>query len=80
MNETSPDGKIKTARKRLTLRRAIADYMQSEGCSCCRGQSHEADKSRVAELLNVPRYSDGSGWNFNRFCTKPTRFEGDEVA
>ncbi len=49
------------------IRTAVADYLGSEGCSCCRGADHDKNQNRLAELLNVPAYSDGSGNNFNSF-------------
>lgn len=52
------------------VRRALADYMQSEGCSCCRNaEAHERNAERLALLLKVPRYGDGSGYNFSKFQT-----------
>lgn len=41
------------------LRRAVADYMYSEGCDCCRGDDHEDHAAVIAKLLGVPMYSDG---------------------
>lgn len=56
------------------IRRAVADYMHSEGCSCCRNvEAHTAHEERLAKLLKVPKYKDGSGYDFTRFRTKPTR-------
>lgn len=53
------------------LRTAIADYMWSEGCSCCRDrEAHEQHKSVLGKILRVPKYQDGSGFNFERFRTK----------
>ncbi len=53
------------------VRRAVADYMRSEGCSCCRDtDAHELNAKRLAELLQVPAYEDGSGFNFHEFRTK----------
>lgn len=53
------------------IRRAVADYMGSEGCSCCRNiEAHEEHEERLAELLDVPPYRDGSGHNFSKFRTK----------
>lgn len=50
------------------IRRAVADYMDSEGCSCCRNQEmHKVNKARLAKLLNVPKYDDGSGFQFSKF-------------
>lgn len=61
---------------RRALRRAIADYMQSEGCSCCQNrEKHEAAKAKIAKLLRVPKWKDGSGYNFNKFATKPIELE-----
>lgn len=40
------------------IRQALADYMGSEGCACCRdGEGHELQAARLAKLLRVPRYS-----------------------
>ena len=56
------------------IRKAIADYMQSEGCSCCRDtDAHEKHAKRLAELLRVPEYPDGSGYNFPKFRTASPR-------
>lgn len=52
------------------LRKALADYMNSEGCSCCRGPAHEANAARLAKLLRVPKYADGSGYNFAKYRSK----------
>lgn len=53
------------------VRQAVADYMRSEGCSCCRNTSdHETNKARLGELLDVPKYADGSGYNFGKFESK----------
>lgn len=50
------------------LRRAIAEYMASEGCSCCGDyDKHKEDKARLAKMLDVPMYSDGSGYDFGPF-------------
>ena len=52
------------------VRRALADYMGSEGCSCCRGDDHEEHKKRLAELLDVTPREDGIGefwFDFSKF-------------
>lgn len=52
------------------IRRAVADYMSSEGCSCCQdGEAHAAHAATLAKLLRVPKYKDGSGYDFARFRT-----------
>ena len=59
-------------RERDELRRAVADYMQSEGCSCCQDDvAHAQAEEELARLLDVPRYSDDSGFNFDQFATRP---------
>lgn len=52
------------------LKTAIADYMWSEGCSCCEGDDHKEHKDRIGELLNIPKYSDDSGYDFKNFRTQ----------
>jgi len=48
------------------VREAIANYMHTEGCSCCRdNKGHEANKKVLAELLDVIEYEDGSGYDFS---------------
>ncbi len=52
------------------IREAIAEYMYSEGCSCCQDiDAHNENKERLARLLNVPAYDDGSGYDFSKFRT-----------
>lgn len=54
------------------IRRAVADYIHSEGCSCCEDkEEHAQAHARLAELLDVPKYEDGSGFDFSLFRTKP---------
>lgn len=50
------------------LRTALADYMYAEGCSCCRNQEdYNEAKERLAGILGVPKYPDGSGFDFFKF-------------
>lgn len=50
------------------IRQAIADYMRSEGCSCCCDRdTHKEAEARIAKLLHVPKYADKSGYDFGRF-------------
>ena len=52
------------------IRTAVADYMTSEGCGCCQNiDAHKEHTETLAVLLNVPPYSDGSGYNFYLFCS-----------
>lgn len=53
------------------IRRALADYIASEGCSCCRDEAkHDEAATRLAKLLRVKKYADGSGYNFHAYQTK----------
>ena len=50
------------------IRQAVADYMRSEGCSCCRDDdAHRKHTKILAELLDVPMYEDKSGYDFSKF-------------
>ena len=64
---------IKTAEAKLraALRTAVADYMSSEGCSCCRdSEAHREHEKALGKLLKVKKYSDGSGYDFSPYRTK----------
>ncbi len=53
------------------LREALANYMMSEGCSCCSDRdSHEEHTKVLAKLLGVRKYQDGSGYNFPKYRTE----------
>jgi hypothetical protein len=68
MTPTAP--KVEVTVSRAKLRRAVADYMQSEGCDCCSDRAkHAEDKRQLAELLKAPMYKDGSGYDFGKFKT-----------
>jgi hypothetical protein len=55
------------------IRQALADYMRAEGCSCCRNiKDWENAQEELARLLNVPKYPDGSGYDFSKFESKNT--------
>lgn len=58
---------------RKKLREAIANYMQSEGCTCCQDDSHKQHEEAIAKLLGVRKYPDGSGYNFQKYRTKWTK-------
>lgn len=52
------------------MRQAVADYMSSEGCDCCQDrEKHSEHEATLAKLLDVPMYSDESGYDFKRFRT-----------
>jgi hypothetical protein len=53
---------------RDAVRAAVAAYMRSEGCSCCRDNAaHERHTAALGRLLNVRKYKDGSGYDFARY-------------
>lgn len=53
------------------IRQAFADYIISEGCSCCRDTKvHEKAEKRLAKLLKPDAYEDGSGWDWSKYSTK----------
>ena len=58
---------------RADLRRAIADYMWSEGCSCCESDNHDEHAEVIAKLLNVPKHKDGDGYEFWKYRTRATQ-------
>jgi hypothetical protein len=59
-----------TRKERADLRRLVADYMESEGCSCCRdSEAHEKHAEALAKAIGVRKYSDGSGYDFRRHRT-----------
>lgn len=53
------------------IRTAVADYMATEGCSCCRDQTgYDHQKETLGKLLKVKPYADGSGRDFSRYRSK----------
>ena len=53
------------------IRRAAADYVRSEGCSCCQDRdAHKEASERLGKLLRVKKYSDGSGRDFYSYASK----------
>lgn len=58
-----------TRTERDALQRAVADYLNSEGCGCCEGLDHEDHLATLAKLLSVAKYPDKSGPNFERYRT-----------
>ena len=53
------------------VRDALRAYVRSEGCSCCEDtSSHDEAAERLAKLLDVPAYPDGSGYDFYSFGEK----------
>lgn len=65
------------ARRQVTLseiRQAVADYMYSEGCSCCENtDAHDEAKMRLGKMLRVTKHSDKSDYNFYRYRTEANK-------
>ena len=49
------------------IRQAVADYIRSEGCSCCEGHSHGTDQRKLGKLLGAKKYKDGLDYDFQPF-------------
>lgn len=53
------------------IRAAMADYMFASECGCCADyDAQKVAEESLAKLLRVPKYSDGSGYDFNKFRHK----------
>lgn len=65
---------------RDAIRTAVADYMYSEGCSCCRNsEAHERHRNRLAKLLDVPSHiEDKSFYDFTQFSTYELQKKGSD--
>lgn len=52
------------------MREVVANFMSTKGCSCCQSKEHPENEEALGKLLNVKKYSDGSGYNFTKYKTK----------
>lgn len=53
------------------IRTALADYIATEGCSCCRdNEGHDKAMDRLGKLLRMRKYKDGSGYDHSLYRTK----------
>jgi len=69
-NEAQLAAGLMKQNKLVEIRQAVADYMSSEGCSCCEDtEAHKEHEKRLAKLLDVPMYEDESGYDFNKFIS-----------
>ena len=65
-----------TKQERDDLRNAIADYMWSEGCGCCRNhEKHEENRKRLAALLQIVP-DTGGDFSFFQYRTTVGKGEG----
>lgn len=52
------------------IRTALADYIASEGCGCCRREKeHSEALQKLGKLLKVKKYKDGDGYDFSKYKT-----------
>ena len=58
------------------IRRAVADYIASEGCGCCGNrEGHEEARTVLAKLLRVPPHPKQNDWHdFSPYQTKSRTF------
>jgi hypothetical protein len=56
--------------ERQELRRLVSDLVRSAGCSCCRDDhGWEEAQEKIAKILKVPKFDDGSGYDFYKFAS-----------
>ena len=53
------------------IRQAVADYIATEGCSCCRDtDGHDKAMERLGKLIKMKKYDDNSGFDYGRYRSK----------
>ena len=53
------------------IRQAVADYIATEGCSCCRDiDGHKDAMERLGKMIRMKKYSDGSGYDYSLYRSK----------
>ena len=53
------------------IRQAVADYIATEGCSCCRDtDGHDKAMERLGKLIRMKKYDDNSGFDYSRYRSK----------
>ena len=63
-----------TKGERGTIRAAVADLVRARGCGCCGGGDKWDDAiARLADILEVETYGDGSGYDFTPYETSYKR-------
>lgn len=67
LRKTDVSGSLRMFKKQL--REAVANYMYSEGCSCCRSSNHDENAEALAKLLSFKKFSDKSGYDFYSYRT-----------
>ncbi len=53
------------------IKTAIADYMWTKGCGCCRDiEANTRHEETLGKLLGIEKYKDDSGYDFSKYRTK----------
>jgi len=53
------------------IRKAVADYIATEGCSCCQDvDGHKDAMERLGKMIKMKKYSDGSGYDYSLYRSK----------
>lgn len=53
------------------IRELVANLLSASGCSCCRDdKGWYGNIKKLAKILKVPKYKDGSGYDFYKFKSK----------
>lgn len=64
-----PHGVVGVATQSDALRDLVATLWCASGCSCCRDDdAWEKASHELAELLGIPKYDDGSGYDWYSVC------------
>jgi hypothetical protein len=65
----------------IEIRTAVADYIKTEGCDCCRdSEPHKEALDKIAVLLDMDRYSDDSGVDYGKYVTSnPDQLSFDDL-
>ena len=51
------------------MRRNFADYVKTEGCSCCQDvDGHKKAEKNLAKILKPDAYEDGSGFDWHKYA------------
>lgn len=64
------DARVALINDKIDIRRAVANYVRSEGCSCCEGHNHDKHGNTLGKVLQAEKYTDGSGYDLYQYATK----------
>lgn len=78
--QNSMKKKDKSTRSFLSeVRTAVADYISTEGCSCCSDyEGHKNAMERLGKLIRMKKYTDGSGYDYSKYRTLAPLVGSDE--